>query len=824
MGKWFSSIVLITILTTNAWGQSTPTEDARFQDPPNEAARDPGAILPRPLTLGTQGDYSPGAFLRNAVGDQKAIWTSPARVRSSDLNWLVPLAGAGASLLATDSEVSRHLSNSRNTLNRSNQISNFGVGALGGAAGGMYLWGKLTHNRHEQETGFLAIESLANALVVNNAVRLAARRERPGVDDARGRFGVNGRSFPSNHAVAAWSIASVIAHEYPGPLTKLLAYGLAGAVSASREMAKEHFPSDVLIGSAIGWFVGEHVYRAHHEADVGGGVWNTFREMTGGEGQAAEKRASAFVPLDSWVYPAIERLAAQGYVRTAMLGMRPWSRDDCARFVGEAEDRINAQEQDPPENVAKAVAALEREFASKPASGGRAGLELTSLYSRVTGISGPPLTDGFHFAQTIVNDNGRPYQEGVNVASGFTAQGFAGPLIGYVRGEFQHAPSGPPLTAAARNFIGQADAIPPPPPLGTAAVDRFDMVEGYVGMAWENWQITAGKQSLWWGPGENSSLIYSDNAEPLNMIRINRVSPFRLPSILGLLGPIRAEFWVGQQHGANFLDTPTGLVGQWGQTLHPQPIIHGQKISFKPTPNLEFGFDRTTIYGGPGYPLTPHNFFRSLFSIHDQPAGAPNKAGDRQSGFDVTYRIPGLRNWVTFYAESFADDEVTPLAYPDGSAQSAGLYFPRLPKLNQWELRIEGLYTDNPLARYRYLCCGYYYSSDVWRYGQRNAGNLFTSWVGRDGQGFEGWLTRSIGDRGRLEFNYRHQKVSHQFVPFGGTVNDGGVDANFWVRSNLTASVLLRYEKWNFPILRPGQTSNFTTSVQLTYWPKLRLR
>ncbi len=73
-------------------------------------------------------------------------------------------------------------------------------------------------------------------------------------------------------------MASVIAHEYPSPYVRLLVYGLAAAVSASRVDARQHFPSDVLIGSAIGWLSGEEVYRRHHDPAVGGGDWETYAE------------------------------------------------------------------------------------------------------------------------------------------------------------------------------------------------------------------------------------------------------------------------------------------------------------------------------------------------------------------------------------------------------------------------------------------------------------------------------------------------------------------------------------------------------------------
>src|SRR5271167_3954791 len=48
---------------------------------------------------------------------------------------------------------------------------------------------------------------------------------------------------------------------------------------------------------------------------------------------------STYVPLDSWIYPAMERLAALGYVQTDFLGQRPWTRMECARLLNEADDR-----------------------------------------------------------------------------------------------------------------------------------------------------------------------------------------------------------------------------------------------------------------------------------------------------------------------------------------------------------------------------------------------------------------------------------------------------------------------------------------------------
>jgi membrane-associated phospholipid phosphatase len=765
--------------------------------------------------------------------DQHAIWTSPAHLRLRDVGWLLPFGGLTAALLVTDKEFSSHLSNSPSRLQNFDNFSTYGAYAMVGGAGAMYLMGHFTHNAHMREAGFLSGEALIGSLVTTEALKYSFRRERP-EDPNPGDFWQSGTSFPSEHSTAAWSIAGVIAHEYPGPLTKILAYGLASAISISRVPAKKHFPSDVLVGSMIGYLVARHVFLAHHDPELPGSTWHLFPRLRDtGERRSPANMGSPYVPLDSWVYPAFERLAAMGYVPSAMLGMRPWTRLECVRLLEEAQTRMGSVEGNGPKSAAKIISSLEREFSNELvqlSGGSNRSLELKSLYTRVTGISGQPLTDGLDFGQTIINDNGRPYQEGVNAIAGFTGWGTAGPLVGYIQGEYQHAPSGPALPASARQVIPGIDyGLPPMPAIPTPGVDRFRVVEGYVGLNFENWQITAGKQSLWWGPGEGGPMMFSDNAEPVNMVQINRVTPFKLPSFLGLMGPIRTEFFIGQLGGHQFTNGITGIIGQWGVPLSDQPMIDGAKFSFKPTPNVEFGFGLTTLFAGAGVPFNWTTFGRTLYSTstgnpgcyYIGPGCSAVDPGDRRSGFNMSYRLPGLRNWVTFYTDSFTDDQFSPVAYFDRSANSAGLYFARLPKLPNISLRVEGVYTDNPLGGN--LCCGFYYFNDRYRSGYTNYGNLMGSWIGRQGQGAQAWLTYWESPRNSVQFEYRHQKVSAQFIPDGGTLNDAGVTANFQLRPDMSVAAFLQYEKWNFPILRPEPTSDFTTSVQFTYWPHWRI-
>src|SRR5262249_40005191 len=109
----------------------------------------------------------------------------------------------------------------------------------------------------------------------------------------------------------------------------------ATAVSISRVTGRQHFPSDVVVGGALGWLIGRQVYKAHHDTELDGAGYGTFTQDPKEFDPA--KVGSPFVPLDSWVYPALDRLAALGYIKTQFLGLRPWTRAECLRQIEEAE-------------------------------------------------------------------------------------------------------------------------------------------------------------------------------------------------------------------------------------------------------------------------------------------------------------------------------------------------------------------------------------------------------------------------------------------------------------------------------------------------------
>ena len=197
----------------------------------------------------------------------------PKYIRTRDLEWLVPLTAATGVAFATDTHtmtdvVSQNPSFNNTAANASNALVG-GMIALPVAAFGI---GQMQHREHLRETGILGGEAMVDAFVVDQALKLCTFRERPNVDKAQGEFFIGSTgadsSFASTHSVLAWSSAAVIAGEYHSRWKQVAVYTAAAGVSATRVMGQQHFPSDVLVGSAAGWLIGHYVYRAHHHADV----------------------------------------------------------------------------------------------------------------------------------------------------------------------------------------------------------------------------------------------------------------------------------------------------------------------------------------------------------------------------------------------------------------------------------------------------------------------------------------------------------------------------------------------------------------------------
>jgi hypothetical protein len=342
-------------------------------------------------------------------------------------------------------------------------------------------------------------------------------------------------------------------------------------------------------------------------------------------------------------------------------------------------------------------------------------------------------------------------------------------------------------------------------------------MEAYASAHFLNHEISFGKQDDWLGPGLGAGMAYSNNAENIYSFRINRIEPLHVPGLSYITGPFRYEFLIGSLKGHVFPNDP------W---------VHVEKVSFKPTQNLEFGFERTVIWGGKDHEgITLHTFLKSFFSFTAPGPGgkfSTTDPGARFGAFDFSYRLPLMRKWLTFYTDSEAHDEVSPPDSPRRSSYRPGLYLSHVPGIPKLDLRAEAANTDpstrdSGSGRFEYW-------EGVQRQGYTNKGVLFGDWIGREDKGGQAWATYHLSGNEWIQASLRTQKATKDFVPGGTTLSDIDFQAVKRIGKDFEINGSFAYERWKAPTYPTGtptypaaQHTVTTTTIQLTWYPKNKI-
>jgi capsule assembly protein Wzi len=586
------------------------------------------------------------------------------------------------------------------------------------------------------------------------------------------------------------------------------------------------------------------------------GVGQSASNSNGAESDCeAITDGSPYIPVDSWVYPAMLRLYSLGYVDTVYLGLRPWTRASVTHMLEEAGDLIEDSEADGDRDADRAreiYDAVNRELHSDlvgPCGQHKGTARIESVYSVVRAISGTPLDDSFHLGSTIVNDYGRPFENGFNNYSGMSGYATAGRFALYVRGEFQNAPSAAGYSATLAQTLSNVDEtqyfIPsstppygptaavynqttiPQGPIATATQGRF--IEAYLSYQYLNHVFSIGKQDQWLGPAQGASMAFSNNAQNFYALEINRIEPLNIPLLSRLTGPFRYEFILGALRGHTFMPNPAyeaNPSSSLPNVITPgDPWVHVEKVSFKPYKDLEFGFERTVIWGGKGHsPVNIHDFLRSFFSTYS-PAGSikngPADPGARFGAFDFTWRLPFVSHWLTLYTDSEVHDDVSPIDAPRRAAERPGLYLSQVPGISRLDIRVEGVTTDPPTSRSQGGM--FMYWEGIEKQGYTNQGQLFGDWIGREDKGGQGWITYHLSGNEWVQVGVRNQKVDKDFIPGGTTLNDFSVQVVKRIGKDFEVNGNFAVEHWKAPSYLPGQQTVTTTTIQLALFPERKV-
>jgi len=175
------------------------------------------------------------------------------------------------------------------------------------------------------------------------------------------------------------------------------------------------------------------------------------------------------------------------------------------------------------------------------------------------------------------------------------------------------------------------------------SIVRID--ESYLSSELGNWKITAGKQSRWWGPSWDGSLILSNNARPIPSISLENIHSKAFESkLVNWVGPNKFHMFVGQLEKDREISTP---------------LLFGFRYNFKPQAfkNFEVGLSRTLIWGGKGRDTSLSGLTETLFGINSNKVG-DRLLGDNLASVDMRWKIPlkNLDNDYTLYGQYLAED------------------------------------------------------------------------------------------------------------------------------------------------------------------------
>ena len=411
-----------------------------------------------------------------------------------------------------------------------------------------------------------------------------------------------------------------------------------------------------------------------------------------------------------WTYDALHRLVLSGLAGRVVMNSKPMSRREMALILADILQRIQrnqVQEFAGRTDLQDTILALIDEFAPELAALGVTGHGIKKAPPRTLEIK--PLEHlqvraafTSNSATNIENSNGERLDQGINgrvtTSSWFEAGGIA---AGYVQPEYQ---------------IGDD-------------TNRVQLIEAYVKGRAGFVELVVGREPLWWGPGFHGSMLISNNALAMDMLRLRTAQQLTLPWILAdLLGPLKFELFFGQLEEE--------------RDFFPRSKVTGMRLDLSPMPWLEIGVARTILFDGGGD--RPHlPWYRYPFvHVHGNRSGTEEdtSAGDNRWQADIALRLANVGKYVpiTRDAELYADvgwDDTccgtffVPI-FPGGIV---GVYLPNLFMSPDTTFRVE--YANTTRVQFAH---------GVWQDGYERKGQVISHFIGTKGDDLFFRLTQRL--------------------------------------------------------------------------------
>ena len=446
-------------------------------------------------------------------------------------------------------------------------------------------------------------------------------------------------------------------------------------------------------------------------------------------GQPSFANVSVNVPTGHWSYVAIDKLSSLGLIQSSMRSTKPFTRMEMARLTLEAQGQIEeilfTREKSKPDRRLEIIQAilnrLKAEFSAElyELEGGGE----TRSYIK-------PLEDIYiHYMYgdkdlDIENDKGQELAKDSNIRAGFSTHGVLFNSLGYyLNPEYRYS----------EGKFGDRDY-------------HVDILEGYGKLELLNIELEVGRDSMWWGTGRHGSLILTDNARPLDLIKLSNPRPVLLPWIFKYMGLFKFVVFRAELESSRTV---------------PDAELLGSRIHIKPFPFLDIGLSRTIMLGGEGGSKGVGDLSLSQWGTVLSGRNVSGELDTNQiGGIDFEFHFPNLDRWVpmlksvNFWGEWYGEDEAE--GRPSHEGYVAGIKFGDIFLTGRTDLILE--YADNVVSGIP----GLWYGHHVYRTGYRFEGEIMGHHMGGDARDYLVRLEHYLSPDLILGLDYNSQERNVQ--------------------------------------------------------------
>ncbi len=492
-----------------------------------------------------------------------------------------------------------------------------------------------------------------------------------------------------------------------------------------------------------------------------------------------------------WAYDALEKLALSGLTGKVVLNTKPMSRREMALIIADMVQRIQNNQVsgfDYRTDLQDILLSLMDEFSPELLALGVTGFGIKGEAPRtleIAPVEHLQLRAGYTGKATdLENSNGERLDRGLNgrmTSDSWLEAG--GVFAAYAQPEY---------------LIGQE-------------TNAGRLVEGYLKGRAGPVELVVGREPLWWGPGFHGSMLFSNNALGLDMIRLQTANQVYLPWVLEQLGPVKLQLFFGQLEAE--------------RQFFPRSKVTGGRIDFTPAPWIEVGLARAIVFDGNGRPHLPWYRYPAVWFQGDKPGteGQPS-AGDNRFQADVTLRLADVGKYVpitrdaALYLDFGWDDTCCgSVVIPIKPGEIVGLYLPNLFFSPDTTFRAEYHWTSS-----------IQFTHAVWQDGFIRKGHVISDFIGTHGEDLYFRLTQRLDpklDIGiELDFARRGQTQKGQAFTTKELHRYFGLDLSYKHSDALSLNLAARLE-WvknrDFVQGRDDINQVYTASLTYTFAPRL---